>query len=334
VVFIHNNPTEVNFSTGTEIYTIPVYVNIIRELISNIIARIAVPLFFLISGYLLYIKEEKFVTVIKKRSQTILLPYMLWNILAVLFFYTAQSFSFTKPYFATVIIRNFDIMDWLGVFTGKSGLFAIKGYPLVYQFWFLRDLFILNVLFVGIKKLIDRFPFGILILLFALWTSSINIYILSTEALLFFALGYYIVKYSLDYKKLDSVRIYDVIIIYIITIIAELSFGEKEPTMHKINIIIGSILFIKLTYYFINDEKLYKLLARLEKHAFFVYAIHGIALAIMQKLSVKIIPMHDGWLLLQYFGVTIIGIIIFVIIGIILQKIFPKMYAILTGGRI
>jgi surface polysaccharide O-acyltransferase-like enzyme len=178
VVFIHNNPTEVNFFGGTEIYTIPIYVNIIRQLISNIIARIAVPLFFLISGFLLYFKETNFFTVLRKKSRTILLPYILWNILAIIFFYVAQNFSFTRPYFATFIIRNFGALDWIGVFTGKSGIFADRGLPLVYQFWFLRDLFILNLSFIGIKKLVDRFPFGTIFLFFVLWTSSINIYIL------------------------------------------------------------------------------------------------------------------------------------------------------------
>jgi fucose 4-O-acetylase-like acetyltransferase len=334
VVFIHNNPTEVNFAGGTETYTIPEYVNAIRELISNIIARIAVPLFFLISGYLLYLKEEKFITVLKKKSKTILLPYVLWNILAILFFSIAQNLSFTKPYFATIIIRNFTAMDYLGVFTGKTGIFAAKGMPLVYQFWFLRDLFILNLAFIGIKKIVDKIPFGTICLLFVLWVSNINIYLVSAEALLFFTLGYYIVKYSLDYKKFDQIKVYDIIGVYIITIILELFFNENILFIHKINIIIGSILFIKLTKNFVNNEAIFNKLLWLEKYSFFVYAVHGIALAGMQKLSVKIIPMHGGWLLLQYFGVNIIGIIIFVIIGIIVRKSFPKLYAILTGGRI
>jgi hypothetical protein len=54
----------------------------------------------------------------------------------------------------------------------------------------------------------------------------------------------------------------------------------------------------------------------------------------MQKLSVKIIPMCGFWILLQYFSVNIVGIIIFVLIGVIVQKLFPKLYKILTGGRI
>jgi fucose 4-O-acetylase-like acetyltransferase len=287
VVFIHNNPTEVNFAEGTEIYEIPLYVNIVRNLISNIFGRIAVPLFFLISCFLLYAKETKFITILKKKSRTILTPYIIWNILAIIFFFIAQSFSFTKPYFATIIVRNFTIQDWVGVFTGKKGFFAVKGTPLVYQFWFLRDLFILNIFFVVIKKIVDLFQVGTLLLFFIFWIGSIPIYIVSPEALLFFTIGYYIVKYSLDYKTIDGIKFYDVLAIYILTIILELFFSDYVTMIHKINIIIESILFIKLTYYFINNKKLYDFLAWLEPYAFFVYAIHGIALAIMQKLSVK-----------------------------------------------
>jgi fucose 4-O-acetylase-like acetyltransferase len=334
VVFIHNNPTEVNFADGTEIYTIPAYVNIVRELISNIIARIAVPLFFLVSGYLLYAKETKFITVLKKKSRTILLPYISWNVLAIVFFYIAQSFSFTKPYFANIIIRNFKTIDWIDAFIGKFTAARQYQYPLVSQFWFLRDLFILNLSFIGIKKLVDRFPFGTIFFLFVLWTSSIKIYIVSTEALLFFTLGYYVIKYSLDYKTFDTIKYYDIVVIYITAIILELFFIKYVPIIHKINIIIGIILFIKLTYYFINNEFIYNKLLWLEKYAFFVYAVHGIALAILQKLSVKIIPMRGFLILLQYFSVNIIGIIFFVLLGVMARKLFPKLYGILTGGRI
>ena len=121
VVFIHNNPITVNFSGGVETYIIPIYVKIIRELISNIIARIAVPLFFLISSYLLYSKESKFIPVLKKKSRSILLPYIIWNILAIIFFYVAQSFNFTKPYFANIIIRDFSLIDWIDAFIAYFG---------------------------------------------------------------------------------------------------------------------------------------------------------------------------------------------------------------------
>lgn len=55
--------------------------------------------------------------------------------------------------------------------------------------------------------------------------------------------------------------------------------------------------------------------------------------AVLIKLSVLIIPMK-GWLLLvQYFGVSIITVMILLIIGTIIRKTMPKIYGILTGGR-
>lgn len=335
VVFIHNNVTEVTFVGGTETYIIPIYVNIIRELFSNIIGRIAVPLFFLISGYLLYIKEITFLTNLKKKSRTILLPYILWNLLVVLFFLTAQNFNFTKPYFSgDNNLRDYNFIEWIDVFVGKFTARRQFQYPLVYQFWFLRDLFILNLLFIGIKKLINRFPFSIFVLFSILWISDTNIYIVSTEALLFFSLGYYIVKYSPSIEKLDLIKIHDVVPLYLITIVAELFFREKFPIIHKVNIIVGSIFFIKLTLYFIQDESIYKWLTSLEKYAFFVYAVHGILLATMVKLYVRIMPMRGAWLLLQYFGIAFICIVILVLLGKVFKKLLPKIYGILTGGRI
>jgi hypothetical protein len=44
--------------------------------------------------------------------------------------------------------------------------------------------------------------------------------------------------------------------------------------------------------------------------------------------------MHDGWILVQYFGVALSGILLFLGIGIMVRKLFPGVYAILTGGRV
>ncbi len=167
-----------------------------------------------------------------------------------------------------------------------------------------------------------------------MWVSEINIYIVSPEALLFFSLGYYVIKYSLTIKKLDAIKMYDISMLYIATIVVELFFHEKIFAIHKVNIIAGSVFLIKVTLCFIQNESVYKRLASLEKYAFFVYAVHGILLAIMTKLSVKIIPMYEAWILLQYFSVNLLGIVIFVLCGIIFKKFFPKIYGILTGGRI
>jgi surface polysaccharide O-acyltransferase-like enzyme len=334
-VFIHGGviDTSVNFSDGVQTFEVPFYVAKIQEF-TDTITCVAVPLFFLISGFLLYVKEPNFFENLKKKGKTILLPYFLWAILVIFFLFAAQSFSFTKPYFANLIVRNFSPMDWIGAFIGHFGKFAEpSGHPLVYQFWFLRDLFVLNLLFVIIKKIVDLCPGGAFLLFFLLWIGGINIYIVSTGALFFFALGYYIVKYNINYKHIDGIRTKDMVIMYIITIITYMFFKERVINISAINIITGILLFIKLSYSFVKTERIYKTLSWLEQYAFWVYATHGIVIAAMIKVSVKIMPMNNGWLLINYFGVTLLCIFILVGIGIIFRKTFPKIFSILTGGR-
>jgi hypothetical protein len=334
IVVEHNTLFEVHFSWGIETLTIPEYVNIIRTLFSDIIVSSATPLFSIISSYLLYSKETRFLSVLKKKSKTIFLPYILWNTLSLLFFLIGQNTSFTKQYFSENFIKDFTAIDWIDVFIGKFTELREYQFPLVYQFHFLRDLYILSLLFLVIKKIVDKFPFGTISLFFIIWVGNINIYLVAPRVLFFFTVGYYVVKYSWDCKKIDQIKMYDILSVYTITVITRLFFNEKVPIIFNINVLVGVILFIKLTKYFVDNTKIYNALSGLSKYAFFVFATHGIALGIMQKISIKIIPMRNAWLLLQYFSGSIFVIIILVLIGTMLRKLLPKTYAVLTGGRI
>jgi hypothetical protein len=166
------------------------------------------------------------------------------------------------------LIKNYGFIDWIDVFIGKFTERREYNYPFVYQFWFLRDLFVLNLLFVWIKKIIDKFPLGIFILFAVLWINNINIYIISPEALLFFTFGYYIVKYNLNEKNIDTIKTIDLSAIYGVTIILEYYFIDIMPTLHKVNIFIGCIFFLKISYYFIQNIKIYEVLAWLEKYQY------------------------------------------------------------------
>jgi hypothetical protein len=121
---------------------------------------------------------------------------------------------------------------------------------------------------------------------------------------------------------------------YFVTIITRLFFSRYIGIIGQINIIVGILFFIKVSLYFIKNRILFNFLNKLKDHAFFVYAIHMVVESILIKLSVLIIPMNGGWLLVQYFGVSFVTIIFLVITGMLLKKILPKVYGVLTGGRI
>ena len=335
VVIIHNGISAKSFSQRNLIVKIPDYVENVQKLIGTITA-IAVPLFFLFSAYFLYFKEQKYVPVMKKKCRTIALPYILWHILLIGFYFAVSTISFTKQYFSPEkSISSWELLDWLKAFLGDySEMEGVISFPFIYQFWFLRDLFILNILFVGIKKLVDEFPLGTMVLFLIFWINNIKIYIVSPEALLFFTFGYYVVKNNLSIKNIDKINLLDLSIIYCVTIVLEYFFIEIIPVLHKINIIIGCMFFLRISKYFVESIKLYNVLAWLEKYQFIVYAVHGIIIPQLLKIYIRIIPLNGVYILFGYFFMILFGVSVSLFFGIVFKKLFPKIYGILTGGRI
>ena len=91
----------------------------IQTLISQELARCAVPLFFLMSGYLFFSgaawSTEKYKTKIRSRISTLLIPFLFWNILVLMLFAAAQSHPKTAPFISGKMmpIRDYGIFEYL-----------------------------------------------------------------------------------------------------------------------------------------------------------------------------------------------------------------------------
>ena len=90
VVYIHNYGSPYDYSpiiNWTSISGFDLY-EIIRIFISKVISHIAVPCFFFISGYLffsniVFFNKQTYLSKLKKRINTLFIPYLLWNIIAI-----------------------------------------------------------------------------------------------------------------------------------------------------------------------------------------------------------------------------------------------------------
>lgn len=90
VVFIHSSGFG-EFQTDSFNFSALADINLydfLRILVSRILCQVAVPLFFIISGYLFYTKFDIqgwswgiWIKKIKSRTYTLLIPYLSWNIL-------------------------------------------------------------------------------------------------------------------------------------------------------------------------------------------------------------------------------------------------------------
>jgi hypothetical protein len=201
--------------------------------------------------------------------------------------------------------------------------------------WFLRDLFILNLLFLPIKKAVFKFPSCTFSIIALLWLYDIPIYLVSPEALFWFSMGCYMVKCSLDMETIDSIKLPEITLAYFFTIFIELFFAERFAVIHKINIIVGVIFLIRLSKYIIENYRLYSFIEKSERYAFFVYALHGFVAGYVLLLTYKIAPnlLTNGGVLLQFITGSCITILICLFCGILLNKLLPQFYRILTGGR-
>lgn len=360
VVFAHANVTEVNFTDGTQAFDIPSYAQFIRFAISDVIARSEVSVFFFISGFLLYSKMYPLSEVFSRRTKSILVPYILWNLLVVALFFVMQSFSFTEAYFSNPnnLIRNYNWIDWIDVFWGKLTS-TRNGYPMIVQFWFLRDLYILSLLCYVLKWIIDKAPIATLALIILLWIGNVELYIVAPRALLFFSLAYYAVKYGKQIESIDIVPFKILIPLYALCVFAEsylyfhevklntlsifavlggsgAGFGYEITKMllHALNVALGFVFLWRISAVFIRHERLYNVLAWLSAFNFFVYATHEPLLTMVNKLMAKFLPMQGVWFLLQYFALAIGIICATLIAGVIMKRFLPRPYAILTGGRL
>ncbi|MBP3981946.1 acyltransferase [Acidovorax sp. JG5] len=188
VVFIHAYNTEVGFSNGViGIDNTGYWVNFCRNLISQGMARVAVPLFFLISGYFFFIgfsfSAKNYKTKLKSRLKTLLIPFLFWNILTLFLIALAQHIPTTQSFFSgkNASISKFEIFDYF------NAVFGIDRSPISYQFWFIRDLIVMVLIAPAIYFLLNKASKIVLLVLFSLWLlSAWPIYIPSVTAFLFF----------------------------------------------------------------------------------------------------------------------------------------------------
>lgn len=321
VVFIHSEalpelPYELN---------VPRYVEICKNIVRNGICEIAVPGFFFISGFLLFSKEFTWIGNLKKKTRGILLPYFLINSFWILFFKLMQSIELTAPYFAG---EDYQIIGAEGIISAYCA--AI---PLYYPFWFLRDLFIVNVFAKLIQITIDKFPRLSILIIIVLCLNLVKIPLLvGNSSFYMFAIGYYGIKYRDRVKKLEEINILYVGIVFWGFTICKLNFGGYT-SLFDLFYSLSGILFYYLFAGYIGKSKAASKILWCSQFTFFIYAFHEFYEAMAKKVIMMIIPQYGCVQLLEYFILPIIISGLCIIVGAIMKKRVPALYRLLCGCR-
>lgn len=307
--------------------------------VSFFLALSAVPLFLLFSGYLQAKKTYSYGILIKKKVISLLIPYVLWMLIYLCFE------TIIKDYLVRILpslvnntenlYKTWSIKEYFHHLIGYSSIEG--GQPLAAgQFWFVRNLFIFSLLSPLLIVIIKKIPFCFLFILVFL-TISVE---LNCETHLLFSLfcytcGLYLGIYDLDFfSNIDRIKWYEIgicFIFYCILVFLKLQI----PCQILFITFFSSIIVLKFSIILIRKDKFFSVLRYLADFSFFLYAVHMPVLnVIVQKLWIRCFPMNNTFFVLfEYFGATLIIILIGTTFGIILRKICTPLYSLLNGGR-
>jgi fucose 4-O-acetylase-like acetyltransferase len=330
VVFVHGYESTMSaIAAERPELVVPQYIDVPMILLTKIVIRALVPVFFVISGLLLYSRDTPFLELLRKKTKSLLVPFLIWNLLLAALYLGGHAVS--DRVFRSVSFAGYGWLDWVETIFGWGG--GHSPYPLAYQFWFIRDLFVLSLLSRPIKLMIDRFPLAFLLAATLLWLSDLPQVFLSYEAILFFSLGCYVVKYRLRIERLDAVPWVPLAALLAATLAAEYLAGSLFPGVHKLNLLLSAILALKLTLPVSSRPALYKALSYLSGLSLFLFALHEPTLGIARVAWFRYLPIEGNFFLLEFIALPAIVVGLVLLIGIALRKVLPRFYSVLVGGR-
>jgi surface polysaccharide O-acyltransferase-like enzyme len=308
----------------------------VRNIISQGVARVSVPLLFLIAGYLFFMDFQptlnSLLAKLKSRSRTLLLPFIFWNVATLAIIALAQSLPAASKYLSgrTAPISSLDGATLL------DEIFGVHGMPISYQFWFIRDLMVLVLLAPLIYVLCRRLGIPILLALLALWMADAwPLSVPTLDATFFFMVGAWLALKKLDPFFTD--RIGPVaMMLYIPALLLDAAwFGSAgDDLIHKASILLGVASVLWITRFAIRSDDIKNHLVRLSGASFFVFAAHEPFLTICRKILFKLVAPHSSYVALGfYFLIPIFVIFVLASLHPKMKVRFPRFTALSCGGR-
>lgn len=301
-------------------------VTFIEDVFSKCIPIVAVPTFMFISGYLYFAKCRHFTllfykTQTLKRIRTLFVPYIVWNTFVICVFWGLHRFApaMINPDFEN--IQGYTAIQLLDCYWRGSG-----GFPIAYQFWFIRDLFIIALASPLIYLIAKSRYWGIAIVLLLLM-STYNSYV---EMGAYFCMGAFCAINKIDFSALKVPLRLVVLMAYVVLAGFYLSMQSNE-IIRKLLILCGSISLLNLEVLRLPANQLFR---RGSSSAFFLFCMHGILDLFTCKILTNVVHSDSQllWIML-YFSNVMAVVLICMSIYFISKKISPRLLRIVTGNR-
>ena len=356
-------PADYTHLSGMDIY------NLVRSFGSHVFSCIAVPTFFLISGYLFYERIEIWdwniwKGKIKSRIHSLVIPYLIWCVIAVLWKPSVWEPYIRIPIYklGAVILKGkplhgivdywnslepvkinwfhelWDYHKWGGINLNWLGNHTVHNTgPYLLHFWFIRDLIVVVLLSPFIYWLVKKLGLWFVGFMGFLFVSGIwiDIHGLGSTSIFFFSLGaYFTIKQRDLCKSLYPYRwVFYILYIILLPLMVYLDGVQTYGGM-ALYVIIGVMAILCFSYYLTKDKGVRKK-PLLVDCCFFVYAFHTFINKdhIFRYVNKIIGDSSSFQQILSYLFSPLITTAVCVSIYYCLRRWHPSFCKVLTGGR-
>lgn len=352
VVFIHcfGKPFDFDAVDFAHLSAMDCY-NLFRVAVSRVLTHVCVPVFYLISGYLFFIRLEKwdykvYLDKLKKRCKSLLMPFLIWNSLAIVLSLIGiyrhngmlgiQNFFIEKGYwhlYWDCNVWNVDRLNWIGGGASASG-------PYLVPLWFLRNLIVACVFspffYFFFKKLKI---YGLLILAMSYISGIfVNVPGFSAMTFLFFGAGAYFKMNRVDVTLFSyKYHVLFYIIASILGGVCTMLNGHNTATgqvVYPFFVIFGSLALLNLSASIVKKGWI-KMPVLFSKSSFFIYLLHSIlVIKFVSAIYLKVFGESNPLLLtISFLFVPITTVAVCITIYWMISKFSPSLCKILTGNR-
>jgi fucose 4-O-acetylase-like acetyltransferase len=322
-------PVEEPLSVGTYL----------QYFIANGLVRFRIPILFAISGYLFahFDTGTPHAERVRKRIRTLLLPFLLWSTIGLAATWLMEQFPGSRQ-----VVLDAQLSDPNNPLISKMPWWMLLLrwllFPVTFQMWFLRSLFVYNWAYPLIRKAVERKPVVYFSVVALIWTLDIG-FIIEGTGLLFFALGVWLRRREVDVltpPRWFRVGLLTATWLTLLAVKTWLAFELKQPLflpmllLHKV----AELLGVGVMWY--GTDALVRVAMRqpwfvwLTSFSFMIYALHVPTVNYINEVVLRIWP---GQNLLIYLLVPLTVSATAVLIGATMRRLAPGVYSVLTGGR-
>ncbi len=347
LLFVHgynlNETYLVPFSIVKERLT---FTTFFEYFMANGILRFRIPLLFIISGYIFAMQDYKpYTERVRKRFKTLMIPYFIWSAVGLAITFLWQQFPVTAE---AVRLSQLDQLGenmpyneigWGGV------LFRWLLVPISFQLWFIRSLFVYNLLYPVLKWIISKYPVVWFILTAFLWISLANVLFVEGMGLFFFSVGIWLNKYNYPIdKKPEWFSSYICWLCFVglsvIRTFMAFEFESYHPVYMVAMLILQAITVLTgiLAVWYSGDKVVRwcmnkKWFVWVTAFSFVIFALHIPLLAYTTRLVYMFAHNIQGYRLFTYIFVPIAILLFCIAVGALLRRLVPGFYKLATGGR-